>query len=96
MKSKIKIILAILALIVIMTVTMGLIDYRKTIHGFERPVFAQLDYKATKEDGGSGTYKGIGYRIEIEGNFMPEDEFTGVTHARFYAFSKQICYSVRD
>ncbi len=69
-------------------------DYRRVCHNFERPVFAVP--AETADDGGSGIYKGLGYAFDIEGNFMPEDEFPGVTQARFYLFGKMIEESVRD
>ena len=45
---------------------------------FEKPAFCVLVNGA--DDGGSGTYVGLGYTVEIRGNFMPEDiELRGVT-----------------
>lgn len=75
-------------------VTMGITDYRRTVHSFEKPIFAQVINGA--DDGGSGSYVGIGYSVDIKGNFMPEDELKGVTHASFYVFGKEIHYAVRD
>ena len=40
------------------------------------------------DDGGSGLYKGLGYSVYIEGNFMPEDEFPGITKSTFKLFGK--------
>ena len=42
------------------------------LNSFEMPIFARPT--ETFDDGGSGTYKGLGWRIELEGNFMPEDD----------------------
>ncbi|MTI66980.1 MAG: hypothetical protein FH753_10355 [Firmicutes bacterium] len=75
---------------------MGVVDYRISTHKFEKPIFARLNIETAKKDGGSGTYNGIGYSIEIIGNFMPEDELQGVTHARFYVFGNEIRYTIRD
>jgi len=75
-------------------VIMGFVDYRLSMYSFKKPIFAQGN--ALCDDGGSGIYRGIGYRIEIKGNFMPDDEFKGVTHARFYIFGKEIRYTVID
>lgn len=80
-------------LIVLWGITIG-VDYRTTMHGFEKPIFAAA--KKTADDGGSGIYQGIGYSIEVEGDFMPEDEFPGVTYARFTLFGKEIKTSLRD
>jgi len=71
----------------------GLIDYLRA-SAFEKPLFAQA--ALTADDGGSGLYQGIGYAIEIEGNFMPEDEYPGVTRWEYYLFGKLIDGGVRD
>ncbi len=64
------------------------------VHGFEKPIFARPT--VTADDGGSGTYKGLGWRIELEGNFMPEDELPGVTAFEYYLFNDLILAAVRD
>ena len=50
----------------------------------------------TADDGGSGTYQGLGYRYEIEGNFMPEEEYPGVTRYEMYVFGRQVRIGLRD
>lgn len=80
----------------LMFIIMGITDYIRTTQSFKKPIFARLDISTAKKDGGSGKYNGIGYSIDIEGNFMPEDELKGVTHARFYVFGREICYAKRD
>jgi len=96
MKTKkiVKIIIIMDAIILVVLMTMGITDYRRTTHSFEKPVFAQVVNGA--DDGGSGLYIGIGYSVDIKGNFMPEGEFKGVTHAHFYVFGKEIRYAIRD
>ncbi len=96
MKSKkiVKRILIIIIVLLIVLITMGVTDYRRTIHSFEKPIFAQVVNGA--DDGGSGLYVGIGYSVDIKGNFMPEDEFKAVTHAHFYVFGKEVHYVIRD
>lgn len=48
------------------------------VNDFERPVFCVLVNGA--DDGGSGTYIGLGYTVDIEGKFVTEDEVErGVT-----------------
>lgn len=64
------------------------------LNSFDMPIFARP--AETADDGGSGTYKGLGWRIELEGNFMPEDEFPGVTQFEFYLFDDLIHASIRD
>ena len=48
------------------------------------------------DDGSSGIYNGLGYSFDIKGNFMPEDEFPGVTHADFYLLGRHIKGVIRD
>jgi len=64
------------------------------LNSFEMPIFARP--AETFDDGGSGTYKGLGWRIELEGNFMPEDEFPGVTQYEYYLFDDLIHAAIRD
>ena len=85
---------AILVACVIVWGIMIVTDYYQTTHNFEKPVFAIWTKKI--KDGGSGTYTGVGYSIEIEGNFMPEDELPGVTHVRFSIFGNLAKESIRD
>ena len=73
----------VLGIIFVIWIMMGLVDYSK-VHSFERPIFSII-IEPGYEDGGSGRYVGLGYYFDIKGNFMPEDEFPGVTryHAKF-------------
>lgn len=64
------------------------------VHGFENPIFARP--VITADDGGSGTYKGLGWRIELEGNFLPEDELPGVTKFEYYLFNDLVLAGIRD
>ena len=64
------------------------------VHSFEKPIFARPT--VTADDGGSGTYKGLGWRIELEGNFMPEEELPGVTQFEFYLFDDMVHAGIRD
>jgi hypothetical protein len=74
---------------------MGVADYRISMHNFKKPIFARLNIDTAIKDGGSGVYNGIGYSIEISGNFMPEDELKGSTHTRFYVLGNEICCAIR-
>ncbi|NLG32084.1 MAG: hypothetical protein GX550_01015 [Syntrophomonadaceae bacterium] len=69
-------------------------DYRQVCHNFNRPSFT-IPIK-TVDDGGSGLYAGLGYSFDIKGNFMPEDEFPGVTQAKFHMFGKLVKEAVRE
>ena len=61
---------------------------------FEKPVFSAPC--ETADDGGSGHYQGLGYSFDIEGNFMPEDEFPGVTEYTLHIFGAAVSSGLRD
>lgn len=94
--NKINKIILIAFLIIVAWGTLAATDYWRTTHKFEKPIFAKILNKGGDDDGGSGRYTGIGYSIEIMGNFLPEEELKGVTHARFFIFGKQLKYAVRE
>lgn len=64
------------------------------LKSFELPIFARGT--ELQKDGGSGTYQGLGWRIDLEGNFMPEDELPGVTKFEYYLFDDLILAAIRD
>ena len=72
----------------------GTVDYYRVYHLFERPIFSFSG--DTADDGGSGTYRGLGYAFAIEGNFMPDTEFPGVTRYEYYLFGDLAQSGVRD
>lgn len=72
-----------------------IIDFAR-IHSFERPIFCILLAEYAKDDGGSGTYVGLGYSFDIKGNFLPEDELYGVTEYNAKLFSIPVMMGVRD
>jgi len=81
----------VIALLFIVWSIIAVIDYWQVCHNYEKPIFA-IGSKL-QEDGGSGLYKGIGYSVDIRGNFMPdmpEEEPQGVTNAKFYVFGNLI------
>ena len=75
-------IIFLVALILIVWLGMFGTDFSRVMD-FEKPVFCVLT--GAYDDGGSGMYRGLGYSFAIEGNFMPDDEYPGVTryHVRF-------------
>ena len=87
-----KIIISIICTTVLF-ITMGLVDYVR-VNRFEKPIFCIGTN--TADDGGSGKYFGFGYSYDIEGNFMPEDEFPGVTKWTYYIFGIEIETQIRD
>ena len=73
--------------------TVCIVDFSR-INSFEKPLFCIATQ--TADDGGSGKYVGPGYSFEIKGNFMPEDEFPGITSFTAYIFGIEILSGVRD
>lgn len=91
MKKK-KIIIAIICIFVLW-IAVGIVDYDR-VHSFEKPIFCVGTELA--DDGGSGEYVGLGYSFDVKGNFMPEDEFPGVTKYTYYLFGIEIETQIRD
>ena len=92
MRMKRKI-LMIVSIILVLWLAIGVTDFAR-VYYFERPMFCVLVNGA--DDGGSGTYVGPGYSFEIKGNFMPEDEFPGVTEYTYRILGLDICTGIRD
>lgn len=64
------------------------------INSFEKPLFCIATQ--TADDGGSGRYVGLGYSFDIKGNFLPEDEFPGITSFTAHIFGIEVLSGVRD
>ena len=79
--------------IFVLWIAIGAVDYIR-VHSFEKPVFCVGTDLAS--DGGSGKYIGLGYSFDIKGNFMPEDEFPGVTKWKYYLFGIEVKTQIRD
>ena len=90
-----KAVLLVVAIVASLWVLIGLIDFSR-VHGFERPMFCILLTEYAMDDGGSGTYMGLGYSFEIKGNFMPEDELLGVTEYVARVLNMPIMSGIRD
>lgn len=93
MKSNLKYIFAVFLFFFLLWFACAATDLLR-LHNFNLPVFARPT--ATTADGGSGTYKGLGWRIELEGNFSPDAELPGVTQFEYYLFDDLILAAVRD
>ena len=87
-----RILVVILAVLLLLSV-IGVTDLAR-VYYFEKPVFARL--VESMDDGGSGLYRGIGYSIRLQGNFLPEDEFPGVTRYEYRVFGILISAGIRD
>lgn len=48
------------------------------------------------QDGGSGKYIGLGYSFDIEGNFVTEAEYRGVTKWTYRLFGIELQTQIRD
>ena len=101
MKKKIrgKHIITAAALILVLWTAIGGVDYFR-VSNFERPIFCLLDAENSYDDGGSGTYNGLGYSFEIKGNFMPDDELpevlSGVTQYTYRILGFEVRSGIRD
>ena len=94
MRKKTRVIFFVTFSVLFLWGIVGVIDYFQ-VKGFEKkPIFSITTN--TADDGGSGTYKGLGYSFEIDGNFMPEDEFPGITYYEYYIFGNLIDTALRD
>ena len=89
MKKNIVVVVCLIAL----WLTVAVVDYVR-LNSFERPIFSVCT--ESMEDGGSGKYIGLGYSYDIKGNFMPEDEFPGVTKWTLYLSGIEIESQIRD
>ena len=93
MKKKAKIVISTVCVFLALWIVIAIIDFSR-VHSFEMPIFCIATVMA--QDGGSGRYRGLGYSFDIEGNFMPDDEFPGVTKYIYYILGQEILSEVRD
>ena len=82
-----------LLIAVLLWLAAGTVDILR-VSSFEKPVFCAPC--VTADDGGSGDYQGLGYSFDIEGNFLPEDEFPGVTEYTLRVFGAEVRSGSRD
>lgn len=69
MNKTLKIIIGIILIILILWGIIFFIDYNRCSN-LKMPIFVRG--KDTADDGGSGTYYGIGYRVEVEKHLSAE------------------------
>ena len=87
----------IIGLLILAAVWLGMVVTDFTLlHNFRMPLFCLA--VNIVQDGGSGTYTGLGYSFEIHGNFVGEDEnmVRGVTSYRGYIFGKEVSRGFLD
>lgn len=75
----IKITGIILGLLLFLSISTGIFDFLR-VNSARKPIFT---IAITGDDGGSGTYYGLGYKIELDGNFMPEDNSPGIKYVNY-------------
>ena len=81
MKKTVRIISIIIIVLVFLVISTGIIDFFR-VNKAEKPIFI-IASSDMKKDGGSGKYYGLGYQIEIKGNFMPEDPIPGIKYVQY-------------
>ena len=81
MKKTVRIISIIIVVLVFLAISTGIIDFFRVTKA-EKPIFI-IASSDMKKDGGSGKYYGLGYQIEIKGNFMPEDPIPGIKYVQY-------------
>ncbi len=93
MQKKNLILVSTVCVLLFLWIVVGIIDFAR-VHSFEKPLFCVAT--VMMQDGGSGHYTGLGYSFDIKGNFMPEDEYPGVTEYKYYILGQEISSEVRD
>ena len=80
-----KILIIIVCILSVCWLTMFSTDYiRGSI--LKPPVFTYIIGGATADDGGSGTYQGLGYKIDVKMKLEPRR----VAYVKIYMFGKEI------
>ena len=85
--------LVVISIVLAAWLTLAVTDFYRVTR-FEKPVFCILTQSF--DDGGSGRYRGLGYSFAIEGNFMPDDEYPGVTRYSARLFGIHLKSGIRD
>ncbi len=85
-KKLLKVVATVLCILILVTVCTAVFDYFR-VRSAEKPIFT---IPITADDGGTGTYYGLGYTIKIKGNFMPEDPLPGVKYYNYSIFGVQV------
>ncbi len=83
-----------IAIIVIIWLTIGIIDFSRVLGFYEKPLFCVCFQ--TAQDGCSGRYYGLGYGFDIKGNFVTEDESRGVAQYVAYICGIEVSRNFMD
>ena len=81
------------AIVIICLIIWGsvvLSDYWTANHRLQEPVFA---WQVASQADGVGIYRGVGYRVELTGDFLPGGEPVKINKADFYFFGQLVSTS---
>ena len=87
-----KIIISVLTILIVLWGVIFLIDYSRCSH-FKEPIFVVSG--VTADDGGSGTYYGLGYKVKIQ-KTMSVEYGTTLLKVEMYMFDKFIVGAVAE
>lgn len=93
-KGKLKSWVAILLLLLFVIVLMTVIDYNRAINQFETPIFAQPI--SQDKDGGSDTFRGALYYLEIESNITEDMQTPIISKVEFYIFGLKLSEAMNE
>ena len=92
MKKSIKILISIIVLLIVLWGIIFFIDYLRCSN-FKEPIFVKVG--VTADDGGSGIYYGLGYKVKIEKTISAEYGPT-LVRVEMYMFDKFIAGAIAD
>lgn len=87
-----KIVISVLAVLIVLWGVIFFIDCSRCSH-FKEPIFVIAG--VTADDGGTGTYYGLGYKVKIEKTISPEYGLT-LVKVEMYMFDKFIVGAVAE
>ena len=87
-----KIIISIVAVLILLWIIIFLVDYSRCSN-FKEPIYVVAG--ETADDGGTGTYYGLGYKVEIEKIISPEYG-TKIVKIEMYILDKFIIGAIED
>ena len=92
MKKSLKIVISIIAILIVLWGIIFFTDYLRCSN-FKEPIFVVAG--VTADDGGSGTYYGLGYKVKIEKIISAEHGPT-LVRVEMYMFDKFITGAIAD
>ena len=92
MKKSLKILISIIVAVIVLWGIIFFIDYSRCSN-FKEPIFVVAG--VTADDGGSGTYYGLGYKVKVEKTISAEYGPT-LVRVEMYMFNKFIAGAIAD